>query len=583
MQKPPIHTLLLWIAASLVCLSPLWLSAQPPSKIFFEEYGVKDGLPEEYVQSIIQDDQGFIWFGTQNGLVKYDGYEFEVFRDEGKEGDLKIWGEGTLSRESLLKGQDGKIWLGGVGGLASYTSRQARFQNYLYVQDSAAGFSFEFVSPILEDRRGHIWFMNYPLSADTAVVGRLNPQNQEISIYPHRSSFVRKDNDFSLNSGLVASNRDSTVWLLDMKANLWKWSTMNDTFVCVLSPNSEFSSNTFRDSLTRITPTKEGYILMNSQKELYIWDPQKMEIINHYQHDSTNTNSLLPDLINYAFQDIQGNYWVIHLGGNMTLLDLQNDQCIRYILGKDYQKSPQAPPSVSHANLGGMNAQGMWFEFSPVGGGYLYYNFETKSFQSYDSQFNEASNQLATGGNSESFTIDHSGLVWVGFRPNLYKEAPKRQMRELFTHDPAKPEGLPSNFITNLYEDRRGTLWAGTDQGLASFDSLSNEFKIFQPSAFDSPNFEDYMITQLLEDNNGMLWIGTFNGLFKWNPTERQLHSFDFSNSQNSSNNILELMQTKDQHLWVSVGANGVYVLDPNTDQRLKEFTHDPDDITTLV
>ena len=78
-------------------------------KIPFEKYGVAEGLPEEFVISPIQDDKGFIWFGTQNGLVKYDGYTFKVFKAASDETDStslqmrSLWG-------GLLKAKDGKIW-----------------------------------------------------------------------------------------------------------------------------------------------------------------------------------------------------------------------------------------------------------------------------------------------------------------------------------------------------------------------------------------------------------------------------------------------------------------------------------------
>ena len=100
-------------------------------KILFERSGVKEGLPEEWVASILQDQQGFMWFTTQNGLVKYDGYTFKTYRansPDQKEGNIQF---SNLSGK-VIEGKDGKLWMAGImsnGGLASFDPRTERFEN----------------------------------------------------------------------------------------------------------------------------------------------------------------------------------------------------------------------------------------------------------------------------------------------------------------------------------------------------------------------------------------------------------------------------------------------------------------------
>ena len=105
MIKKLTTTILLALAAS-ICFAQ-------QNKIPFEGYNVAEGLPEEYVYSPIQDDKGYIWFGTQNGLVKYDGYRFQVFRASGDKSDTASL-QVTHIGGGLLKSKDGKIWIDGI-------------------------------------------------------------------------------------------------------------------------------------------------------------------------------------------------------------------------------------------------------------------------------------------------------------------------------------------------------------------------------------------------------------------------------------------------------------------------------------
>lgn len=566
------------VTCLLLLLLTAQLRAQSP-KMFFEEYGVAEGLPEETVGAVIQDDQGFIWFTTQPALVKYDGYDFEVYRNEEKAGEVKIGFSFSFTAGALLQSSDRKIWMASSGGLVCYDPIAERFQNYLHTPDSTTSLPFQVGRPILEDSKQDIWFVNSAIAEDTAVICRLNPNKQQISVYPYICKSRFRTNNFSINGSLVASNLDSSVWLLDRQSNLWKWTPEVDSFEIISAPGQALSSQGFRDSLNWIYPTREGHILMAGKQGLYVWDPLEMKFAKRYLRDTTNAQRLLPDQIGRAFQDAQGHYWVLYRSGNATRIDPQKGTFTDYRLGVDYWKRAHDPESITSLTLNDMNAEGIWFDLRPVGNGYLHYRFATQSFQYYDHNFNAASNQLPRQGRLGRFMVDHSGLIWMGSRPNLYKEAPKRRLRELYTHDPDQPKGLPSNYITHLYEDRAGTFWAGTDQGLARFDFASNQFEVFQPNPAQAPPLKGHVIIRLLEDKAGNLWIGTSKGLFKWSPTERRLRSITFLKDAY----IFGLMQDKDQRLWVSADRKGVYVLETGAGKRLKEFIHDPHDSTTLA
>ena len=587
LHKTLYHILIPFLSGIILITATFQALAQK-RKISFESYGVAEGLPEESVGHIVQDDQGFIWFGTQNGLVKYDGYEFKTFRNSTFENQKE--GLGFRMIRSLIKGKDGKLWMSsGIApfGIASFNPLTEKFTSYLYNPDDPKSMPYMYTSLLFEDSRQNVWFLNSKI--DTIILCRLDQKTQEIHSYPY-VPFSRV-NDILLALRFVESNIDSSIWLKDRSFNsdIRKWNRETDSFEVVIAANHPLPGLDITDTLDLMTTLTDGRILIGGYKGVYIWNPSTSVFDDHFEHDPDDPNSLLPDPVQYAFEDSRGYFWAIHFDKGITIIDLQNQIFTRYRVGENPLIFPHTPSKPSFEIKDGdvffeifatsMNDQGIWFFFNPNFGAYLYYDFASKSFQKFDQNFNEPTNQMYPQLNHNRFIMDHSGLAWLGFRPNLYREAPKRKIRELYTHDPDLPTGLPSNFITHLYEDRAGTFWVGTLQGLAYFDSSKNQFEVFQPNPVESPPLKGYIISQILEDGEGNLWIGTNKGLFSWNPKEKQFRLRSMLNKYFTSG----LMIDKDQRLWVSTESKGVYVLDINTGKLLKKFLHNPQDSTSLV
>ena len=210
--------MLMILALSLVFSSGLMAQKD---KIAFEKYGVAEGLPEEYVNSMVQDDQGFMWAATQNGLVKFDGYEMKVFQlstDKLDSTKLRLRHLGG----GLLKGKDGKIWIGGIfenGGIASFDPKTEIFHNYIVAKKNLLKNPLENFRLLFEDSKNNIWFINDSFVSDTVVVGRFDTKTNNITTYPFKiGSF--KTSDILLNGDLLEFEVNGTVWLRDDLGNV---------------------------------------------------------------------------------------------------------------------------------------------------------------------------------------------------------------------------------------------------------------------------------------------------------------------------------------------------------------------------
>ena len=129
----------------LLIFIPLWIYSENYS-IKFNHVSIEDGLSQSTVYAIQRDRKGFIWIGTEDGLNRYDGYQFKVFRREQQLSNNRI--------TAILETEDGIIWIGTLFGLNRFDTRQNRFTSYIFNIDKA---ETNEITSIIKDRRGILW------------------------------------------------------------------------------------------------------------------------------------------------------------------------------------------------------------------------------------------------------------------------------------------------------------------------------------------------------------------------------------------------------------------------------------------
>jgi ligand-binding sensor domain-containing protein len=198
-------------------------------KILFDKIGVKEGLPEESVYSIIQDKQGFIWAATQNGLVKFDGYSMQVYQgDRQNPGALGI----RDLAGGLIQSRDGRIWIGAEGidgGLSSFDPRTGKFTNYPVDFSDTTKIPFTNCHLIFEDITGNIWFANRAMDDQgwrNSLLCRLDPETGKVRRYDFRRVGGALNN-IILDEGTAESKSDSSVWFL-FREGLYRYERKKD-------------------------------------------------------------------------------------------------------------------------------------------------------------------------------------------------------------------------------------------------------------------------------------------------------------------------------------------------------------------
>ena len=544
------------------------------NKIPFEKYGVAEGLPEEFVNTPLQDDKGFIWFGTQNGLVKYDGYHFKVYQQASVKKDSTGF-QIKSSGGGLLKAKNGKIWIGETGGqgiVSSFDPLTEKFKNYYPSGNTPKGADESASQLLFEDEAGNIWFKYRPGLAQPFFICRLNPATGVIKRYP---VVDRVDRNIYLRSfGTVESS--GTIWHQDNKNNFYRLNRQKDSFEIIIPAGKDFLQSGIADTLRQLSKGSAGRLLLTGSHGLYIFDSKNQKMVKSYVHQPGSPNGIA-DSIFYAIEDLNGQIWVTHRQGKISLIDPSSGNIQTFTYGSGplpFQKGIQA---IQFFFVVAQNKDDILFQ-AWLGIGkptfFLYYNFAKKTFSIYDYNFNLRNNPLPSTPYPYFSLQDRTGLLWLGTRPGLYKQAPKKQQMDLFRYRADEPNGLPSDSIQFLFEDSKKRLWIGTRNGLAIYQPGPANFRVFRNDPANSVSISDSRIEMVQEDADGNIWVATRNGLNQWQESTGSFKRFFYTPKE--VNGIRFLYSDKQQRLWLSIQDKGVFVLDKNTGRILKSFL--PDD-----
>jgi ligand-binding sensor domain-containing protein len=550
------------------------ISFAQQKKIPFEKYGVAEGLPEEFVRDMVQDDKGFIWFGTQNGLVKYDGYRFEVFRGYSNKTDTASFQLRNLVG-GLLKTRDGKIWIGkselsGKGGVACFDPATETFRHF-YINSKSTEQSSSVLK--MEDQEGNIWFKFFQ-GSNQSFTCRLNPVTGRITQYPlvdilFGSIYFKESNTIE-SSG--------TIWLLDSKQNLHRLNRQKDSFEMIIPVGSKLLNSGKPDTLRWLAAGggSNDQLLLSGIHGVYIFDCKNQKIVKSYVHEPGNPNSL-PDFVLGSGKLLNGQILTMHPNGGISSIDPVSGKIEVITYG-----SGQIPYQKGIKKIGGSwwplshNKEVSWFftRADPATIFFLSYQFATKTFTIYDYKFNLSSNPLPSRIDAPYISLhDRTGLLWLGTRPGLYKQAPKKQQMNLFRFQADIPDGLPTDSIRYLFEDSKKRLWVGTANGLALYQPGQDNFKVFRNNPSNTSSISNNVITIVQEDADGKIWVGTRNGLNLWQETKGSFKRFFYSPKE--INNCRFIFPDKQQRLWFSIWDKGVFILDKNTGRTIKSFVPD--------
>jgi signal transduction histidine kinase/ligand-binding sensor domain-containing protein/DNA-binding response OmpR family regulator len=507
----------------------------------FRHLTTEHGLSQSNVKTILKDRDGFMWFGTADGLNKFDGYEITVYKHdakdttslsdnfvsnvfEDKEGNLFIStrsGLDLFDRASntflhlknagklifpqlVIQDKKGSLWVGANGGLGLYDLKRKRFTMF---------YTIGHIYAIKEDYSSNLWL------ATSEGLKCFNLDTRNTIIYNHDPN----------DPGSLAGNNIRAL-LIDSKGNVWtgaastglaRLSLDKKTFTNYLHDPNNNNTVSHNDILS-LLEGDDGRIWIGTENGgVSIYDPNKESFIC-YTKDGSDPGSVNNNSIYSLYKDNIGDIWVGTWAGGVNFLPKYGD---KFTLHRQISGNENSLSDNNILSVGGDSDGNIWI--GTDGGGLNVYDRETKTF--------------------------------------------KRYLKDI-----SKQTSLSSNYVYGIVEDKKGVMFIGYHGGGADLLDVKSEIFFHHPwSVNPSSALLDDDVPTVYKDRDGDLWAGTFRGLFTYNRTDKSFEHLTFNDVQGISNaEILAMYQDRERGFWIGTNK-GLYLYNKRTGE-LAHYSHDP-------
>jgi signal transduction histidine kinase/ligand-binding sensor domain-containing protein/DNA-binding response OmpR family regulator len=493
--------------------------------INFKNISIEHGLSQSWVTQIVQDQQGFLWIGTQSGLNRYDGYNFKVYNTI--PGDTNSLSNNNIM--SLLVDRKNILWIGTSDGLNSYDIKNNKFAVFINDPDNQNSISDNYIWDMSEDKKGNIW-----IGTNRGLNKYDNKKNMFV-----RYKYSDKTYDY-YHSGIRSV-------LADSRNNIWV-GTGSGLYLMLEEDYKNDTSSYYNidDIKFRFIPLvkirKDMDVIVNKLYEdrsgviwigcagapgLYRYDRNvenldgpniKLGFMKAFRHIGVNS----------IFQDKTGSLWIGSGGLGLMHFDEKADSIIsrQDIICDEIFEDQSGVLWVSGA------ADGL------------------KKYDRENQQFPPPTKYGSTG-----VLVDKKGNLWLSDTEDIHKY---NQNSGQYIHYRTAPG--ESDNISTIHEDKRGIIWVGSWDPY-HFDPIMNRFNPIPIDYKQSNNlpkqYGDLLFSHcniIYSDKNDNLWLGARNGLYKYNYDTKALirYSYDASNSKSLSHNtIWAIYQDSQSTLWV--------------------------------
>ncbi len=532
---------------------------------YFRHYQVENGLSHNTVFCTVQDSNGFQWFGTKDGLNRFDGYHFKVFHTNSNNG---------LDRDqisSLTLDSDGQLWVGTLKGLFRFDNQQEKLIPFID--------TLRDIHNICPNGNNGLWFIS----------------RNTLHYYDHKNKTLR---EFSPSRYFTASSicrtGDGTIWVATTDGFLHRYDAASDRFSAfdmftrLPSPASRW--------IVKIYPAGNNQIFVGTSSQgLKLFNVSSGSYEDVLTDNSDKTSVFVRDIAKYSDDE----YWIGTESGifilNMSTRKIVNlkkkyldpysisDNAIytlykdiegglwagTYFGGINYYPKPHAPfqkyfPDYKENSIVGNVIR----EICEDQDGNLWMGTEDAGLNRLNPKTGEIKHFAPAGKKSDIAYSNIHGLLpiqddlWVGtFEHGLdIIDIHTGKVKKHYAAGSSNPD-LNSNFIVTFLKTRKGSVWVATSNGAYIFDPSSEKFT---PSPIQSAGL---FVSALLEDHAGIIWMATHSGgVFAYNPTNKIVRQFTAADTGNSisTNTVNALFEDSRHHLWMATEGGGLCRLDEN-------------------
>lgn len=572
------------------------------------------GVVHSQINSIIEDNQGFIWFCSYNGLFSYNAIDIKRYSYLQKDSTSIS----TNRIRSLFKDTSGKIWIATENGLCTYNPRKDNFVRHTF-RDQFDNFTGHLIISFFQDDNGTYWV------SDEKGIGTINPETNRV--------FYKNINYKTNRISYSKISEDGTIWVFYEDGDIYFLTKGSNTF--------QFFTKSFEDSVNAIIHDNNSLWIAYQASGLICLNIKDGGLTHHFNSDATKNLKLPGDRVRSLIKDDNNQIWV---ATNFGIAIIENNK-IKLVIDK--QKYSELPHQSIYSLYEDSNKNiwiGTWL------GGLAFQNKYNNSFQHYTattSRKSLSSNivscivqvpnklEIIVGTDDDdlnlynpetniftslpvisegdtikrfkSLTFDKHGTLWVGTYRNgvLYREKNKKSFKRLippfpvgiqtlnmlatdqgiwisnyrfgvyfyhfeskkftqYKHNSLDIKTISNNYVSHIIEDKNKNIWFATHNGLNLLKKGASEFiRIFHQDHISNSISSSY-IYSIYEDNNGFLWLGTNGeGLDKYNPNTGTAEHFTTKEGI-AGNEIFSILQDQNENIWVTT-ENGLCKIHPKS------------------
>ncbi len=576
----------------------------------------ENGLSQNTIDCILKDSRGFMWFGTWNGLNRYDGYNFKIYK---KEDDTNSISNNFIY--SMCEDSEGNLWIGTRYGLNKFLFKKNQFIKYFHNTKNKKSISDNWINVVYFDKRGQLWLgtngqgldmINTKGNPDAIVTQKYNhntnnpnslSSNNVRCIFEDHSGrlwigtsnglnlFDKKTGKFKVYQSSfdisTISNNEIRCIFEDKNNNLWigtqaglnRWDPSTDQFTRIIH-NSDDPKSISHSTIDDIIQDSEGNIYMATLGGLNRYNPNN----NSFEHFTTyknNKNSLNNEFINALYTDSTGIVWVGTEKGGINKFNIYQKQF------NTISDNVEDKYHLSHSTVNSIRAEKDFLWIGTAGGGLNCLNRKTGRMEYYKNNTHDP-NSIASDFIT-SICRDKNGNLWIGTWGLGFDKFTLYGNKAVFSHNQvntSNSNSLINNFVSTIYQDNIGVIWIGTEGGLDKFDPQSNSFQHICNNSGSAIAIRE--VGCILRDSQLNLWIGTRNGLYfidkKYLNDKNQEITSDkvvlitinpgFANSI-SENYIISIYEDSKKQIWFGTYGNGLNKLTKfDADKKLFQFEH---------
>ncbi|MBN2698350.1 MAG: hypothetical protein JXR52_05945 [Bacteroidales bacterium] len=576
-------------------------------ELSFRHLSAEEGLSQNTINCIYQDHFGFMWFGTQDGLNCYNGYEITVYRHDPADST-------TLSHSwiwDIIEDDDFNLWIATWNGLSKYDRNAGIFIRYL--PDSSDCHSIRGTRPasMVKDHRGRLWIATWggglnlydPVTEQFSVFseatnpGKGYPGDYTRKLFYDRSGTLwvgtwdglfrcRPEEINNLvfecfrrdprDPGSISSNRitafeqepDGTLWIGTLGGGINRFDTLPGTFSRYLHQKSDPFSLSSNDITSLETGTDGSLWIGTVSSGLNRFRKAEKRFIRDH-HDKNDAFTLLADAVYSIYKSRDGMVWVGAGGLNLYHPELTNFHCSCALA--------TLIEGVKNINVNALfeDSQGYLWAGTQASGLYL---FDPKHEKTVHYRYDPDNPTSLSHNDVSAIAEDRTGSIWVATRGGGLNKFDRSAER--FTHfreREGKPETAGLNYISGLVIDDSDNLWIATsDNGVIRFNPGKDHYESFRSVPNDPNTLSGDYLLRIFLDSRGDIWIGSWGGgLNRLNPATGLFTRFlstqgdSLSLPGNIIHSIYETIEHGKRTLWIGT-ENGLATLDP--DQTEKGF-----------